>query len=130
MPLVRIDLTVGHSPEIRVALGDAVHRALVATFNVPEGDRFQVISEHASGHGLIITSSFQGVDHLPNAVFVQITVARGRTNDTKRALYRTIADNLAATGAVRREDVIINLTEVERVDWSFGNGTAQYVPEG
>lgn len=130
MPLVRIDLTTGHSPETRAALGDAVHRALVATFNVPEADRFQVISEHPAVHGLVITPSFQGVDHRPEAMFVQITVARGRSNDVKRTLYRAIADNVAATGAVRPDDVVINLTEVERVDWSFGGGIAQYVPKG
>lgn len=130
MPLVRIDLTAGHSPETRAALGDAVHRALVATFAVPEGDRFQVIAEHAEAHGVVITPSFQGVDHLPRAMFVQITAARGRSNDTKRALYRAIADNVAATGAVRPDDVIVNLVEVERVDWSFGRGVAHYVPEG
>ena len=130
MPLVRIDLTTGHSPATRAALGDAVHRALVATFNVPEPDRFQVIAEHPPGHGLVITPSFQGVDHRPAAMFVQITAARGRSNDVKRALYRAIAANVAATGAVQPEDVIVNVTEVERVDWSFGNGIAQYVPEG
>lgn len=130
MPLVRIDLTAGHSPEARAALGDAVHRALVATFNVPEADRFQVISEHPAGHGLVITPAFQGVDHRPQAMFIQITAAAGRSNDTKRALYRAIADNVVATGALRAEDVIINITEVGRVDWSFGNGIAQYVPEG
>lgn len=130
MPLVRIDITTGHSPETRAALGDAVHRALVATFNVPEADRFQVISEHPPGHGLVITPSFLGVDHRPQAMFVQITAAAGRSNDTKRALYRAIADNVAATGAVRPEDVVINLTEVQRVDWSFGSGIAQYVPAG
>ena len=130
MPLVRIDLTTGHSPATRVALGDAVHRALVATFNVPEPDRFQVITEHPPGHGLVITPSFQGVDHRPDAMFVQVTAARGRSNDVKRALYRAIADNVAATGAVRPEDVIVNITEVERVDRSFGRGIAQDVPEG
>ena len=130
MPLVRIDLTHGHSPETRLALGEAVHRGMVAHFNVPEADRFQVISEHAPGHGLVITPSFQGVSHLAHSMFVQITAAAGRSNDTKRALYRAIADNVAATGAVRAEDVVINITEVQRVDWSFGNGIAQYVPHG
>jgi phenylpyruvate tautomerase PptA (4-oxalocrotonate tautomerase family) len=130
MPLVRIDITTGHSPETRAALGDAVHRALVATFNVPEADRFQVISEHPPGHGLVITPSFLDVDHRPQAMFVQITAAAGRSNDTKRALYRAIADNVASTGAVRSEDVVINLTEVQRVDWSFGSGIAQYMPAG
>lgn len=130
MPLVRIDLATGHAPDVRAALGDAVHRALVATFDVPEADRFQVIGEHPAGHGLVVTPSFQGIDHRPQAMFVQIVVSTGRSNDTKRALYRAIADNVAATGAVRAEDVIVNLVEVARVDWSFGNGIAQYVPEG
>jgi phenylpyruvate tautomerase PptA (4-oxalocrotonate tautomerase family) len=130
MPLVRIDLTRGHSPDTRAALGDAVHRALVATFNVPEADRFQIISEHPLGHGLVITPTFLGLDHRPQAMFVQITAAAGRSNDMKRALYRAIADNVAATGAVRPEDVVISLSEVQRVDWSFGNGIAQYVPAG
>jgi phenylpyruvate tautomerase PptA (4-oxalocrotonate tautomerase family) len=130
MPLVRIDLTLGHSPAELAALGDAVHRALVATFNVPEADLFQVISEHAVGHGLVVTPSFQGIDHLPQAMFVQITASTGRSNNTKRALYRAIAANVAATGIIRGEDVIINISEGTRVDWSFGNGIAQYVPEG
>jgi hypothetical protein len=28
---------------------------------------------------------------------------------------------------VRREDVLINLVEVGKENWSFGNGEAQYV---
>lgn len=130
MPLVRIDLTTGHAPAVRAALGDAVHRAMVATFNVPEQDRFQVVTEHEPGHGLVIAPSFLGIEHRPQAMFVQITAAAGRSNDAKRALYRAIVDNVAATGAVRPEDVIINITEVQRVDWSFGHGIAQYVPAG
>jgi hypothetical protein len=30
---------------------------------------------------------------------------------------------------LRREDVLINLVEVHKEDWSFGNGEAQYVPK-
>jgi len=28
---------------------------------------------------------------------------------------------------IRREDVFINLVEVKKENWSFGNGQAQYV---
>ncbi|WP_369517339.1 tautomerase family protein [Escherichia coli] len=28
---------------------------------------------------------------------------------------------------IRREDVFINLVEVKKENWSFGNGVAQYV---
>ena len=45
-----------------------------------------------------------------------------------RALFRRIADNLAALG-LRREDVWVNLVEVAKENWSFGNGIASYAPE-
>ena len=59
--------------------------------------------------------------------FVEITLRRGRPVEKKQALYREIAERMAATGLVRREDVLIVLHENETADWSFGNGVAQYV---
>ena len=130
MPLVRIDLPAGQPPEQLAALGDAVHQSLVATFNVPPDDRFQVITEHPAGRGLVVSPGFLGIAHTAQAVIVQITAAAGRSNDQKRALYREIARRAADTGVVSAADVIINLVEVNRVDWSFGSGIAQYVPAG
>ena len=45
MPLVRIDLLRGRSPEERVAIG-SVHQAMTETIDVPHDDVFQVITEH------------------------------------------------------------------------------------
>jgi 4-oxalocrotonate tautomerase len=44
----------------------------------------------------------------------------------KKALYKRIADLLAESVQVRPEDVLINLVEVPKENWSFGNGIAQY----
>jgi phenylpyruvate tautomerase PptA (4-oxalocrotonate tautomerase family) len=123
MPLVRIDTTQRLDPERRRALGDAVHRALVETISVPPDDRFQVIVGHADA--LHVTSSYLGIDHGPDLVLVQITITVGRTLEQKRTLFRRIADEVAAAG-VRREDVMVNLLEVTKENWSFGNGEAQY----
>jgi len=60
-------------------------------------------------------------------VFIQITLNAGRTLDQKRALYRTIADNLAASPGWRREDILVSLVEVPKENWSFGNGEMSYV---
>jgi phenylpyruvate tautomerase PptA (4-oxalocrotonate tautomerase family) len=60
-------------------------------------------------------------------VLIQITFSSGRTLDQKRLLYRRIADRLVEAG-VRREDVWVNLVEVPRENWSFGNGIASYAP--
>jgi hypothetical protein len=37
-----------------------------------------------------------------------------------------VADGLHERLALRREDVLINLVEVAKKNWSFGNGEAQY----
>jgi hypothetical protein len=60
MPLVRISLNQGTSPEFRRRLGDAVHRAMVETINVPLGDRFQLITEHEPG-GLVYDPSYPNI---------------------------------------------------------------------
>jgi phenylpyruvate tautomerase PptA (4-oxalocrotonate tautomerase family) len=51
---------------------------------------------------------------------------RGRTVEQKKALYKAIADRLATSLSLRREDVFISLIDVKRENWSFGNGIAQY----
>ena len=51
--------------------------------------------------------------------------ARGRTAEQKKALYKAIADGLSASVGIRPDDVFIDLVEVKKENWSFGNGVAQ-----
>ena len=125
MPLVRISLVKGKPEAYRRKIGEAIHKALVGTINVPPLDRFQLITEHAPGD-LIYDSNFLGIARSSDLLIVQITLSAGRSLDQKRALYRGICDNLAASAGIRPEDVWINLVEVARENWSFGNGVASY----
>ena len=59
-------------------------------------------------------------------VIIQITWNEGRSTEQKKALYKAIADGLHSAVGLRREDVFINLIEVRKENWSFGNGEAQY----
>jgi 4-oxalocrotonate tautomerase len=127
MPLVRIALLEGKRPAWRREIGDAVHRALVATINVPARDRFQLIREYAKDD-FVYDAEYLGIARSRDLVIVQVTLSAGRSLEQKRALYRAIAENLAALG-MRREDVWINLVEVAKENWSFGNGIASYAPE-
>jgi 4-oxalocrotonate tautomerase len=125
MPLVRISVSPDVSHAQLEAIGNAVHDAMVQTFNVPQPDKFQVLTRHAVGE-LVCTPEFLGVAHSAKVAFVQITCAEGRTLEVKKALYAKIATLVEAAGAVRAADVVINLLEVKRENWSFGNGLAQY----
>jgi phenylpyruvate tautomerase PptA (4-oxalocrotonate tautomerase family) len=125
MPLVRIDVLQEYTTEQKAALGDGVHQALVEAIGIPPLDRFQVIASHAAGD-LVFDPTYLGIPRTTGIVFVQITMSSGRTLDQKRALYKAIAKNLAARPGVRPEDVFVNLVEVAKENWSFGNGIAQY----
>ena len=125
MPLVRIDLPAGKSPEYRGAVGDVIYGAMVAVLNVPQDDRFQVIAAHAASD-LIIDPGYLGIRRSADAIVIQVTLNDGRSVEQKRAFYKAIADGLHARVGLRREDVLINLVEVRKENWSFGNGEAQY----
>jgi 4-oxalocrotonate tautomerase len=48
MPFVRISLKGRRSEKERQSIGDCVHSAMVKAIGIPEGDRFQVITEHGA----------------------------------------------------------------------------------
>jgi phenylpyruvate tautomerase PptA (4-oxalocrotonate tautomerase family) len=124
MPFVRIDLLKGRPEPQRQAIAEAVYRALRA-IGVPEDDRFQVIAEHDPGN-FIFPSAYLGIEYTGGLVMVQITFNEGRTLAQKKALFKAIAEGIRAAVGVRLEDVLINLVEVKKENWSFGAGVAQY----
>jgi phenylpyruvate tautomerase PptA (4-oxalocrotonate tautomerase family) len=125
MPLARIDLVHGKSADYRRVVGEVVYDAMVAALNAPKDDRFQVITEHPAD-GLIADPNYLGIRRTKDCVFVQLTLNEGRTLEQKRAFYKRVADGLHQRLGLRREDVFINLVEVNKENWSFGNGEAQY----
>jgi 4-oxalocrotonate tautomerase len=126
MPLVRISVRQGTTPEYRKALSEGVHQAMVEAIQVPADDRFQVITEYPPG-GLVYAPSYLGIEHSDRIVFVQITLSTGRKPQQKRALFRRIKEILAESPGLPPKDLIINLVEVAWENWSFGNGEAQYM---
>lgn len=125
MPLVRIDVPEGRSEADLASIGDGVHRALVEAIGIPPQDRFQVLTRQPRDL-LVFDRHYLGIDRSDGIVFVQITMSLGRSLDQKKALYAAIVRNLGEKPRVRAEDVFVNLVEVVKENWSFGNGVAQY----
>ena len=125
MPLARIDVPAGKSADYRSVIGDVVYNAMISALKAPKDDRFQVITEHPAG-GLVIDPTYLGIQRTENAIIIQVTMNEGRTLDMKRTFYKAVADGLHERLGLRREDVVINLVEVKKENWSFGNGEAQY----
>jgi len=83
--------------------------------------------DHGSPRGRAALRSFLPRHHsYRRLVFIQITLNTGRTLEQKKALYARIAELLAKEPGIRPEDVLINLVECAKENWSFGNGLATY----
>jgi 4-oxalocrotonate tautomerase len=125
MPLARIDVPAGTTATYRATIGAVVYDAMIETLKVPKDDRFQIIAEHAAGD-LIIDPTYLGIQRSAQCIIIQLTLNEGRTLEVKQAFYKAVAEGLHARLAIRKEDVFINLVEVKKENWSFGNGEAQY----
>ena len=125
MPLLHISMRAGKPQAHRQAIFDSLYRAMRETFNVPEDDQFMTITEHEASN-FRYSASYLGVARTDDLVIVQITANNTRTLEQKKALFRRIAESLAESPGIRPEDVFVNIVEVAKENWSFGNGLAQY----
>jgi phenylpyruvate tautomerase PptA (4-oxalocrotonate tautomerase family) len=127
MPLVRID--IGSDARVGLAneVGEIVYRAMIEEINVPEDDRFQILTSHESNR-LVYPKSYLGIEYSAGIVFIQITLNQGRSTELKKRFYQRIASDCANQLGLRQQDIFINLIEVSKENWSFGNGEMQYGP--
>jgi 4-oxalocrotonate tautomerase len=126
MPLVRIDVLNTFTAEERRAIGDGVHAAMTETLDVPDRDRFHVVSVHEPG-GLDVDRSYLDIERSDRVVLVHVTLSAGRTRAAKQAFYARLAEVLTERVGIRSADLAVVLSENQREDWSFGNGEASYV---
>lgn len=126
MPFVRIDAL--HAARDRLeALGRAVHDAMTETVDIPPDDRFQVLaSRDGTSSTLRYDPDYLGAHRDDGIVYIAITMRSGRTPAQKQALYRRIAQLAHQYAGTEPRNVLVTLTENEPIDWSFGNGVAQY----
>ena len=129
MPFVRINLSKKHPDGFAEQVGDIIFQVMREHINVPEDDKFQVITRHDTNE-LVIPKSYLGIEYSDGIIFIQVTLNEGRTTDMKKAFYKAICESLVNKLKVRPQDIVINLVEVNKENWSFGNGEMQYAPKG
>jgi phenylpyruvate tautomerase PptA (4-oxalocrotonate tautomerase family) len=116
MPLVKIEILEGKPQEHKKAILDGVHQALVDTLMIPDSDRFQRLYE-------LPLSDFEfPPDRSENVTIIEITMFKGRTLETKTALYQAIVDNLENKPGITGFDVMIILLEPPLENWGVRGG--------
>jgi 4-oxalocrotonate tautomerase len=125
MPLVRVSLRKGKPAAYRKSVLDGIYKAMRSSFDVPDEDRFMTVSEHDET-GFSYSKSYLDIARSDDLLLIQITANNTRTVEQKKALFARIAELLSQSPGLRKQDVFINLVEVAKENWSFGNGIAQY----
>lgn len=125
MPLTHISMRAGKPKAYRQAIFDSLHRAMRETFNVPEDNQFITINEHDAAN-FRYGASYLGISRSDDLLYIQISAANTRTVEQKKELFRRIAQLLGESPGIRPEDVLVNLVEGAKENWSLGHGLAQY----
>ncbi|MCR9213717.1 MAG: tautomerase family protein [Proteobacteria bacterium] len=125
MPMTRISLRRGKSPDFHKTLMDQIYHAMRESISIPENDRFATITEHDES-GFNTSGDYGGIARTDDLVMIQIILNKGRSVEQKKSLYAAIVDRLTDSPGLQREDILINLVEVATEDWSLGNGEATY----
>ncbi|MBT2248935.1 tautomerase family protein [Arthrobacter sp. BHU FT2] len=125
MPLVRIDVNEGRTPDELRRLSRGIHDAILAEYGIPERDYFHILTEHPQGQ-IFAQDAGLGFERTGGVVMIQIFTQGGRSQEAKQNLFAAVAGKLSEEG-VAGEDVFIGYVENTAGDWSFGYGRAQYV---
>lgn len=82
MPLIRFDVIEGRNEESLRKLLDAAHRAVVKAFDVPERDRYQIVTQHPANE-LVIQDTGLGFERSRDLVVISVTSTE-RSNQQKK----------------------------------------------
>jgi hypothetical protein len=125
MPLLRFDLIEGRSESQLRRILDVTHEVMVGAFNVPQRDRYQIVTEHPPSR-MIVEDTGLGIRRTPGMLVLQVTT-RPRSRAMKLAFYKSLVENLEAICGLAPSDVVVTFVTNTDEDWSFGLGRAQFL---
>ena len=85
MPLTRISLRRGTSAAYRAAVAESIYQAMRDTFDVPEHDKFMIVTERDQGD-FIYGAKYLDIARSDDLIIIQITVSNTRSAEQKKAL--------------------------------------------
>lgn len=125
MPLINVDVIKGRSTDELQVLLDTIHEAMVEAFDVPDTDRYQILTQHEP-HEMGALDTGLGLERSNDLLILRFT-SRPRPQQAKENLYRLLATNLEANCGISPNDLMVAITENDAADWSFGAGRAQFL---
>lgn len=113
MPLVRIDMIKGKSPEYKKTMLDIVHNGLIKAMGIEDWDRFQRIVEFDKENFEIPEGKTD------DFVIIELTIFPGRTKEQKKDAIETITSDLNKDLGINFTDVFIIINEPPKENWGL-----------
>ncbi|KJK28970.1 tautomerase family protein [Paenibacillus polymyxa] len=126
MPLTRIVTLKGRPSKEKTQIGEVVLQTVVDKLHVPANDRFLIIEE-LDRENLSFDPTCLDIERSDGFLIIQITLNIGRSDEVKKDFYAALAEQLHQKIGIRKEDVFINLIEVTKENWSYGNGLGPFI---
>jgi phenylpyruvate tautomerase PptA (4-oxalocrotonate tautomerase family) len=115
MPMTKIYLRAGSTPEHKRAISDAVHEALVAVLGIPEDDRFHIFHELAD-ENLLSEPVMFGLERRRQVVALQLYFGP-RPVEVLNELFTALVANLTGKTGLEKRDIFLNVIESPSPNW-------------
>lgn len=132
MPLVRITLAKGKSPEYLKTVSDTIYSTMLEHFVLAEGDKFHIFEQLEPGAFIYDPDYAVEESRTDDFMIIQI-IADARRAVEKAATIKALCENLGTALGVKSQDIVVVLsTNSTLEDFSLGHGisatTAAAVP--
>ncbi len=114
MPIVKVEMLKGKSPEYKKTVLDCIHSGLVDSIDIEDWDRFQRINEYDKAD--FEMPSFKSDDFM----IIELTLFPGRTKEQKKKAIERITENLKNSLSVDPSDVFMIIQEPPLENWGIG----------
>lgn len=125
MPLFKVDVFDHYSTDKVKQVLDIIHKNAVASFQVPEGDRYQIVTRHKSDE-MILEDTGLGFERTKDVIIIQV-FSRKREKEMKLNFYKNVVSDFMTELNLSSKDVLISFFENGDEDWSFADGEAQFI---
>ena len=117
MPLVKIEMIRGKSPETKKKILDIVHEGLIEALSIEDWDRFQRILEYDK-------ENFEIPEGKTDAfMIIELTIFPGRTKEQKGSAVELITQRLNEELGIPKTDVFIIINEPPKENWGLAGKT-------
>ena len=114
MPLVRVDMIKGKTPDYKKKVLNCIHEGLIDSIDIEGWDRFQRIVE-------IPREDFETAPgKTDNFMIIELTLFPGRTKKQKGAAIKAITSRLEKSLGIAPTDVFIVINEPPFENWGMG----------